>query len=181
MKNYKFYHLRELDARVGLAFNPKTSRFAIHFPSKGTSQRKGQPGKPRNPDRRALHTAIIEALDPCFDEKAPDLPCRLDVGIMALGKGGNLKQQLAYLHPSSILDCWRDSLPSTGNYAYTLYLSPSPVLTSGMFYTKGQPKDPKREALRACRILAACAGLVRFMPNFKHPTPVEVRWNVLKK
>ncbi len=181
MNNYKFYHKRGLNARVGLAYDFESLRLAIHFPSKGSSQRAGQPNKRRNPDRRALHTAMIEALDLEFED-TPNIWGEMLVGIMAYGPGGNMKQKIAYLHPSDIVNAWPENLPAVGNDAYTLYVAPSNILATKLYRTENHDRhDAVKESLRAVRIFAAATGLVRFMPNNKHPRPVAVRWDVLKK
>ena len=138
------------------------------------SQRAGRPNVARNPDRRALHTLMIDRVSGVVD--CPyNLPCSLDIGILCSGKGGRLGQTISYIDPLWIHDCYSKAFKGLGNYAYTLYSSPCSILTSGA-HSNGINKDCPE---RAVKILADAFGLWR-VQDLKSKA-IEVRWNVLKR
>ena len=142
MKTYQFYKVPNLDAKVGIAFNGK--RYAIYFPSMGTSQRKGRPNLRRNPDRYALHQSMLDMLARFASGLKRSRLDHLRVEFYTSGPTDKATK-LQPIRPTEssgrkgvdLYDFDHTRVDERGNYAYTLYLTKY-TLSRKVLTNKGQ-------------------------------------------
>jgi hypothetical protein len=147
MEHYQFFKINRFDAKVGLAFVDRGFRF--YFPAQGKTSNL----KPRNPERRQMHMAMIRWAGQ-------------DGGILWVEgfRAGKGRPYSATPYPSYTQ--FRDffPVPKAGKFAYWLYCNGSGDLP----FAKSQQFTPEERVGR----LATMLGLV---PT-TNARPVSVRF-----